>query len=389
MTHSKRSTFKTDVVALTQKMVRTQSLSGDERGMAELVSQYMRAFGFNDIQTDENGSVLGIVGPADTDIEVLFDGHMDVVPAVGEWRVAPFGGDIRNGRLYGRGSTDMKGGLAAAICGVAEAAGTGRLQRRVAVSASVMEEVVEGFALASVLDRYSPRAVVICEPSKLQIKSGQKGRVEILMKFNGVSAHAASPECGDNPLYKAANALLALQDLPLPTHALLGDAVLVPTDIISTPYPSISMIPTEAKIRLDRRTLPGETAQSIIDAMEARLRSNGDSRFSVAITCDEVKTFTGRCACPPRWLPAWQIADDHALVLAAMKAVRITGRTPALGTWRFCTNGSESAGRRHIPTIGLGPGHEEDAHTVDESIALDQLEDACAIYRELALELAG
>ncbi|VVE75014.1 M20/M25/M40 family metallo-hydrolase [Pandoraea sputorum] len=185
-----------DVIALTQEMVRTPSFSGEEGSMASLVEQHMRDLGFDEIHRDENGSVLGLIGPADTDVAVLFDSHMDVVPVVGEWSVEPFGGEIRDGRLYGRGSTDMKGGIAAAMCGVAQAAATGRLTQRVAVSASVMEEVVEGFALAPVLDRCSPAAVVICEPSKLQIKSGQKGRMEILLTFEGTPAHAASPECG-------------------------------------------------------------------------------------------------------------------------------------------------------------------------------------------------
>lgn len=377
-----------DVIALTQEMVRTPSFSGDEAGMAALVEARMRELGFDEIHRDENGSVLGLIGPAGADVAVLFDGHMDVVPVVGEWSVAPFGGEIRDGRLYGRGSTDMKGGVAAAMCGAAQAAATGRLTRRVAVSASVMEEVIEGFALAPVLDRCAPAAVIICEPSKLQIKSGQKGRMEMLLTFEGTPAHAASPEVGVNPLHAAARALIALQDLSLPTHASLGDALLVPTDIVSTPYPSISMIPTATTIRFDRRTLPGETSQDVLSAIEARLRAEGLTRFTLAVTGDKVRTFTGCCARPFRWLPAWQIADDHALVSAAGRAAQAAGRVAKLGTWRFCTNGSESAGRRGIPTIGLGPGNEEDAHTIDESIALEQLEGARDIYRELALELA-
>ncbi|VVE75018.1 peptidase dimerization domain-containing protein [Pandoraea sputorum] len=200
---------------------------------------------------------------------------------------------------------------------------------------------------------------------------------------------AASPECGENPLHAAARALIALQDLQLPTHASLGNALLVPTDIVSTPYPSISMIPTATTIRFDRRTLPGETSQDVLSEIEVQLRAAGLERFTLSVTGDKVRTFTGCCARPFRWLPAWQIADDHALVSAAGRAVQSVGRVASLGTWRFCTNGSESAGRRGIPTIGLGPGNEEDAHTIDESIALDQLEGARDIYRALALELAG
>ena len=92
--------------------------------------------------------------------------------------------------------------------------------------------------------RCSTRAqVVICEPSKLQIKAGQKGRVELLLTFHGKPAHAATPHVGVNPLHAAAKALTVLETLPLPHDDVLGQALLVPTDIVSDPYPSISMIP--------------------------------------------------------------------------------------------------------------------------------------------------
>lgn len=378
----------TDVIALTQEMVRTKSLSGEEGGMAALVETRMRELGFTDVRRDRNGSVLGFVGPVNAELALLFDGHMDVVPVVGDWSVDPFGGEIREGRLYGRGSTDMKGGIAAAMCAVAEAAGTGRLAHRVAVSASVLEEVVEGYALAGVLDTCAPRAVVICEPSKLHIKAGQKGRMEILLTFAGQPAHAASPECGVNPLYAAAQALLALRDIALPSDPVLGDALLVPTDIVSTPYPSISMIPTAATIRFDRRTMPGESEHDVLQAIEACLARAGLRDFTLSITEDAVHTFTGETAQPSRWLPAWQLPDAHRLLDEAKAAVIESGLPVQVGAWRFCTNGSESAGRRGIPTIGLGPGNEEDAHTIDESVALSQLEGARDIYRALTLRLA-
>ncbi len=146
-----------DVTALTREMVRIPSLSGHEGDVAALLARRMAEAGFTSVTTDRNGSVLGWIGPEDAEVALLFDGHMDVVPVTGQWRFDPFGGTIHDGRLYGRGSTDMKGGIAAAICGVAAAARERPLRRRIAVSASVLEEVIEGHALATVLDRCSPR----------------------------------------------------------------------------------------------------------------------------------------------------------------------------------------------------------------------------------------
>ncbi|MGO3742174.1 YgeY family selenium metabolism-linked hydrolase [Kerstersia sp.] len=377
-----------DVVALTQAMVRIPSLSGHEADMARLMAETMRAAGFDEVRTDANGSVLGIVGPAGTDIALLFDGHMDVVPVTGEWRFDPFGAEIHEGRLYGRGSTDMKGGVAAAICGVAQAARQG-LTQRVAVSASVLEEVIEGHALAPVLDACQPAAVVICEPSKLQIRAGQKGRVEILLRFHGKPAHAANPHRGVNPLHAAARALTALESLPLPHDPVLGPALLVPTDIISDPYPSISMIPLSATLRFDRRTIAGESLDDVLAQIRAHLHQHGLRDFTLQVSEDTVSTFTGCHANPPRWLPAWRCEADSPLLQLTREAVRQSGREPVVGSWPFCTNGSESAGRRGIPTIGLGPGNEEDAHIIDESIALEQLHGATAIYARMVRLMCG
>ncbi|WP_454739180.1 YgeY family selenium metabolism-linked hydrolase [Cupriavidus necator] len=377
-----------DVAALACEMVRIPSLSGQEGDLAALLMRRMSEAGFTSVTMDGNGSVLGLIGPEDADVALLFDGHMDVVPVTGQWRFDPFGGTIHDGRLHGRGSTDMKGGIAAAICGVAAAARTRPLRKRIAVSASVLEEVIEGHALASVLGRCDPAAVVICEPSKLQVKTGQKGRLEIRLTFHGKPAHAATPHLGVNPLIAAARALTALEGLQLPTDPVLGAALLVPTDIVSSPYPSISTIPTSTTIRFDRRTLDGETREDVLGQINACLRAAGLHNFSLAVSDDEVRTFTGESARPTRWLPAWQQPDSAPLVQAAVRAIAQAGRSPQVGSWAFCTNGSESAGRRRIPTIGLGPGCEEDAHTIDESIALEQLEGAREIYRNLVLEMA-
>lgn len=378
-----------DVAGLAGDLVRIRSLSGQEGEMAKRVAQCMEDLGYTDISVDENGSVLGFLGPRDADLALLFDAHMDVVPVAGQWTVDPFGARRIDGRLYGRGSTDMKGALAAALCGAAQAAAGGRLRRRVAVSASVLEEVIEGYALGAVLDRCKPAAVVICEPSKLQVKVGQKGRQEILLTLRGKPAHAALPHAGRNPILDAATALTALRTLALPSDEMLGDALLVPTDIISDPHPSISLIPSSVTIRFDRRTLLGETAQVVMDAIGACLRDAGLTEFSLKIADGPVSTYTGRTDNPQRNLPAWCFPKEHPLAEAMCQAVRDAGRELQVSTWWFCTNGSESAGRRGIPTIGLGPGSEEDAHIVDESVAIEQLEGARDIYANLCLRLAG
>lgn len=378
-----------DVVSLTQAFVRIPSLSGQEQAMADFVQQVMRELGFDQISVDDKGSVLGFVGPAQAPLALLFDAHMDVVPIAGTWTVEPFGAQIKDGRMYGRGTSDMKAGLAAALCGAAAAARSGTLKQRIAVSASVMEEVIEGYALSHALEQCTPGAVVICEPSRLRIMVGQKGRQEILLRLQGRPAHAALPHLGVNPIQAAARAISALQTLELPQDAQVGQALLVPTDIISDPHPSISLIPSSVTVRFDRRTLVGESSESVLKQMEQCLQAAGVEGFSLELVDSQVQTYTGQQASPERDLPAWRLDESAPLAQAMVQAVQQAGRMVEMDTWWFCTNGSESAGRRGIPTIGLGPGEEAQAHTADESVAIDDVLGAKDIYEQLCIQLAG
>ena len=378
-----------DVVELASRFVRANSPSGSEAAMADAVEGEMRRLGFEHVMRDHLGSVIGVVGPDDTSVSVLFDGHMDVVPVVGKWSVDPFGAEQIGTRLYGRGSTDMKGGLAAAIVGVSRAAAAGRLRRRVAVSATVLEETIEGVALGAVLDRVDPESVVICEPSDLKIQIGQRGRIELLLSCRGVPAHAAYPERGTNPILAAAHALVALQSMSPTEDAVLGRGILVPTDVITDPYPSISMIPGRLTVRFDRRTLIGETAESVLSSIQNHLAQAGIPEVEVVVTTSEVETYTRVVLAPARFLPAWGVHSDHMLVCAAEQAAQEAGIEPRKGRYGFCTNGSESAGVRGLPTIGFGPGREEDAHIIDESIAVPQLRSAASFYEALSIRMSG
>jgi putative selenium metabolism hydrolase len=380
--------MRLDEIELTQKLVQTPGLSGAESDVADIVEDAMNALGFNKVFRDALGNVVGLVGPKAETTALLFDAHMDVVPAAGEWRMDPFGGEIIDGRLYGRGSTDTKAGLAAAICGVAAAAKSGRLNRQVAVSATVLEESLECVALGAVVESLRPEQVVICEPSNLTIKLGQKGRAEILLTVAGIPAHAAFPARGKNPILLAAKGLAALEKIQLPKDPFIGGAILVATDIISDPYPSISLIPPRVTVRFDRRTIPGESEEIILNQILDALKSVDDHAFSVSVTRDTVQAYTGKAIEAPRLFTAWKVEQDLPLVKAAQAGVIAAGLEPEFGFWGFCTNGSETAGKRKIPTIGLGPGVEDDAHIADESISVEELRQAKIVYEHLVLNLA-
>lgn len=378
-----------DPLDIATRLIAIPSLSGAEGDVADEIENLMRSAGFRQVWRDSLGSVIGIAGPDEGGPAVLFDGHMDVVPAVGSWTADPFRPVVTGGRLFGRGSTDMKAGLAAAICGVGAACASGLLRRPVALSATVLEETVEGVALGRVLDDLRPEAVVICEPSDLAVQIAQRGRAELIVTVTGTPAHAAYPERGKNPITLAAAGLVALERLAMPVDPDLGPAIIVATDVISQPWPSISLIPSGVQLRFDRRTLVGETRDSVIDGVASALKTIDAAAYDVSIAAAPFTSYTGVVLNSPRWLAAWRTDPGHWLARAASDAVRHVTGSARTGVYDFCTNGSESAGARGLPTIGLGPGLAADAHTPDESVSISQIRQAKEIYEHLAIGAAA
>jgi putative selenium metabolism hydrolase len=369
-------------IQITQRLVKVGRYSGNESDTADLVWDIMKELDFEGIEKMPCGSIVGWFGPRDKPVEVLFDSHIDIATVSGEWSFDPFCGEIQGDRLLGRGTSDMKAGLGASLYAVAHYAKNNKLDKRIAVSATVMEETIEGLGLEEVLDYTKPQNVVICEPSELSIMIGQKGRMEIILTLIGKSAHASNPEVGINSMLMGAKALQALESLKPPVDEVLGEGILVPTDIITEPYPSISAVPEKTLIRFDRRSLPGETEESILGEIAEVLRLNGIEKFTLEAVKNNFETYTGNAYERTIELPPWSISKDSNLFEIMYGSVKsfMDGIEPTISAWKCCTNGSESAGRRNIPTIGIGPGSLEQAHTVDEFINISEIENVSDIY---------
>ncbi len=369
------------VIEIAQKLVRSGRHSGDEGHTAEVTIELMKELGFEQIVTTACGSVLGYFGPKEAPLELLFDSHIDVATIAGEWSFDPYCADILDGKLLGRGTTDMKGGLAASLKAVAMYASSHTLNKRIGVSATVMEETIEGLGLEEILVEYKPNNVVICEPSELAVMHGQKGRIEIQLTLIGKAAHASNPEVGINSMLLASRALLALDKMQAPVDSVLGAGILVPTDIITQPYPSISSVPERTVIRFDRRSLPGETEEEIFATISNTLKGAGLDNFHLEVVKNTFTTYTDVPYTRAVSLPPWSISKEENIFKAMYEASeKVLGQEPVVSSWKCCTNGSESAGKYNIKTIGLGPGSIKQAHIVDEFISIDEVEKATDIY---------
>lgn len=366
---------RSKLLSFTQSLVRIESLSGQEKAAVDRVAEQMRSLGFDEVHVDENGSCIGLKAGNHPGPTLLLDGHCDTVGVApgAKWRHEPYGATVEDGRLYGRGTSDMKGALAAMIYAAA-AADRDRLHGRVAVSATVLEEVMEGGALETVVDFVRPDFVVVGESTELNLARGGRGRAEIHLEATGKPAHSSAPRLGINAVHRMLPAVQAIEQMALPSDPLLGEAIIVLTDIISDPYPGRSVIPSRCRVTYDRRLLPNETEASVLEDL-ASLPEIGPEpgKVKATIAQGEHETYTDATLRGPKFFPAWKVPAEHELVQHALAGLRRAGLDPALSAYQFCTNAAYSAGRAQIPTVGFGPSTEGQAHVVDEYIELEQL----------------
>ena len=356
-----------------QSLVQTPSLTGEEGPVVALVLAEMRALGFDQAWADANGTAIGVIDGAQPGPTILLDAHCDTVGIApgSTWTRQPFGGEIDGGYLYGRGSADMKGALAAMVHGAA-AVNRSRLAGRVAVSATVMEEVMEGGSLQAVMEALHPDFVVIGESTQLNLNRGGRGRAEIHLETLGRPAHSSSPHLGVNAVHRMLPIIQAVERLPLPEDPLMGPALLALTDIISEPYPAYSVTPSRCRVTYDRRLLPGETPAGVLGAIRDLPEARG-VEFQAEIAEGEHRAYTGTVLRGSKFFPAWAFPEEHPFVQAALGGLRASGLDPRLGAYRFCTNAAYCAGVAGVPTVGFGPAAEGDAHVVDERLELAAL----------------
>lgn len=373
-----------ELVRSCRRFIAIPSLSGEEEKMAQEVVTQMRALGFDEVRTDEFGSVIGRIRGTGGGATILLDGHIDTVPVENpsNWEHDPFGAQLEDGRIYGRGASDMKGALSAMIHAASRFVAE-RPSGDIYVTGTVHEEMFEGVALDHILKSIHPDYVIIGEASELNLKIGQRGRAEILITTRGKSCHSANPSRGINAVGLMRNVLDDLEGGSLPEDDYLGKGIMELTDIISHPYPGASVVPSSCSVTFDRRLVLGEEAPDMISGLQERLSQELRGETEVGISCGRATCYTGRQIEAQRFFPAWYFPPESPFVTASLEALHACGIPSRIQTYSFCTNGSSSAGVRGIPTLGFGPSQEQLAHVDDEYIEVEQLQEAAKGYAAL------
>jgi putative selenium metabolism hydrolase len=318
---------------------------------------------------------------------IALDAHVDTVGISNptRWRYDPFRGVISGGTLYGRGASDQKGGLACVVHGAALAREIGLADEvTVLVTATVNGEDCVGLAWQYLVNELEvqPEVVVIAMPSHLGVCRGQRGRMELEITTHGISTHGSQPDRGSNAIYSMSPIVAGIQRLHHelePSHPWLGPGSIAVTGI-SSGSPSLTAIPDDCTIHIDRRLTVGETSEQAVRQLE-HMPAVAEGVATVRLLDYDQPSWRGFTYPTRKYFPAWETEEDSVAVRSALAtAERVLGRQPRIHRSAFSSHGCATAGIFDIPTVGFGPGDEIHSHSVNDQISLAQLEPAMAFY---------
>ncbi|MGL4392488.1 MAG: YgeY family selenium metabolism-linked hydrolase [Fusobacteriaceae bacterium] len=377
------------LIKLLQEMIQNQSYSGEEGGVAKAIEKNLKALGYDSVTIDKYGNVIGCIKGSKPGKKILFDGHIDTVPVSegtrAKWSQDPFAGNVVNGKLYGRGTSDMKGPDATFMAACAFFAEDCKkdFAGEIYVAGVVHEEIFEGIASREISKNVKPDYVVIGETSELNLKIGQRGRAEIVVETVGKPAHSANPHEGINAVYKMAKVIQEINKIK-PPESKLGKGILELTDIKSSPYPGASVVPDGCRATYDRRLLVGETKESVLkpiqEVLDKMMAEDAELKAKVSYAYGKEKCYTGEFIEGERFFPGWHYDESDEFVQMAKKGLDEAGIDYKVTQYSFCTNGSHYAGEAGIRTIGFGPSTEILAHKIDEHIEIEQLRKGAVGY---------
>ena len=370
------------IFEIVSSLINIRSVSGEESEIVDYLKTLFSSMGFC-YEIMPSGSICAIVDRGISGPVVVMDGHIDTVdvPNPSLWKRNPFNASVDNGKLYGRGASDMKGAVGAMIAAL-ESFSKKSFKGKVVMACIVEEERFEGIASREVSEHFTPDYVIIGEASNRKLNLGQRGRCEVQLLSKGISCHSSNPGEGRNAVLNMMDAINQVEALPVVHDEFLGDGIFALTDIKSNPYPGSSVIPEECLVTYDRRILTGETPSSVLAPIEKALAG---SNVYAKIAYGETISYKGKHLEAQRFFPAWRISKDSDLAVKASKGLEKHSLFEGFGYYGFCTNGSHYAGEKNIATIGYGPGEERLAHIVDEYVPLPDLS-ICANGYEAILE---
>lgn len=394
-------------VEFASQAINSKSLSGEEKQCADLFLDEMQNMGVECFR-DKCGNVIGIIRGEHNGPNVLLTGHMDVVPAgdLKAWgNYNPFHATVCDGKLYGRGISDMLGGLSAAFFAFKEIKKLvddgEHLTGDLVFAGIVQEEPAESLGAIYLLEHTFPEhdihidLVYLAEPSKGNICLGHRGKVELVIDVHGKVAHSSTPQDGISALEKAQPLIAAsFHNFYEPTlsHP-AGKTSMAITDVTLTPGRKYSCIPDLCEIRIDRRYVPpmtlDDTIRQVQRFIDALAEQDPEFKAEVHTGQNHRVCYTGYEEDVQKHHPFWAVNPDNEYVKLSCRVLESLGQHPKTDYWQFGTDGSAFCGIYGIPTIGYSCADDEQAHQAKEHVVIDDMLNCIEGYTAILCEIYG
>ncbi|WP_018249259.1 M20/M25/M40 family metallo-hydrolase [Orenia marismortui] len=394
-----------NAINFAQKLIQTPSISGTEKDVADLLLAEMKRLGYDEVFRDDMGNVVGIVEGTKEGPVIMYNSHMDHVSPgdPNNWEgYDPYGGEIdickvdnQDGEeeeaecIHGRAASDVKGGEAAQVYAggvLAKLKEQGYdFKGKFIFTGVVQEEPAEMVGMNHLIDKTFKEegidydAMVSSEATSLKLYCGHRGRVEMLATVYGRTSHGSAPWLGINAIYKSMPLISKIKDelyLSLPQDEELGQASLS-LNIIECSPGALSIVPDKCMLSIDRRTIPGESAETALDEIQNLIdqivSEDEDFKADVKVKTALEKSYTGVEYEVPKVMAPWKISTEHPFVKAAVSALEELDEPVKYGYWDFGTDASKTAGIDRKPTIGYSPMQEQYAHTPYDKVRIDYI----------------
>jgi acetylornithine deacetylase len=365
-----------DLVAIDSVNPSLVSGAAGEAQIADAIAAHMRAIGL-DVQKAEAApgrpNVIGVLEGSEAGRSMMFCGHTDTVGVTG--MDAPFDPVVRDGRLYGRGSQDMKAGVAAMIDAVRVARERGFRKGRIVIAA-VADEEYASIGADALVREWKADAAIVTEPTDLKIGIGHKGFAWATIETRGRAAHGSRPQDGRDAIMRMGRVLARLEQLDCelqsrPAHPLLGTGSLH-ASIISGGH-ELSSYPDRCRLQLERRTIPGEGVGTFAGEMEAVLAALFEEDPELEAS---MKLMFSR--------PPYEVPATHELPRALQSAAQSSGTETSAVGMSFWTDAAILGGAG-IPSVLFGPGG-AGLHSLEEYVTLSDVITCRDTLAKLALD---
>jgi len=373
---------------LHRELVRIPSVSGKEHAISKKISKQLESMG---VQTEAVGlNVVGRIRGSQGKPTLILNSHMDTVDVGNreDWHVDPFGAEIRDGKIYGRGAADDKGSLAAMIMAIDtilkarvelrgnlvfiadtwEEGGTEKVKERKGIFELIDSKVIQG------------DAALIGEPTALHIGIGMRSPCMMEVISKGKAAHGSRPHTGSNAIVKMAKLVAAIGELKVGHHEFLGSGSANVGIIEGGFYPTV--VPDRCRIVLDRRLTMGETPESATEGVLDLIKKVCERDNDLKLEDFEVKVQFS-------WWPTLMSPNEPIVGTLRKAAALVLGAEPDLIPKKGHNNGGYIYHTTRVPVVIFGPGHETAPHSADECIEIEQVIDGVKIYTAAIVDFLG